>query len=96
MKKVKEQSEETTTPSSTPNQDEENPDTEAPANTKLLMLKVPYAGEKGESLVKGLTNCLQRNLPDNIKCRVVQTGTKISQSFNVKDRLDGKHLSNFI
>ena len=94
MKKVKERNEETTAPLSTP--DEENPDTEAPANTKLLMLKVPYAGEKGESLVKGLTNCLQRNLPDNIKCRVVQTGTKISKSFNVKDRLDGKHLSNFI
>ena len=34
--------------------------------------------------------------PENIKCRVVQTGTKLSRNFNVKDKVDGKHLSNFI
>ena len=39
---------------------------------------------------------LQQNLPDDIKCNVVQTGTKLSQHFNVKDKVDGKHLSNFI
>ena len=60
------------------------------------MLKIPYAGKKGENLVKGLKNSLQHNLPDNIKCRIVQTGTKISRNFNVKDKVDGRHLSNFI
>ena len=27
---------------------------------------------------------------------MVQTGTKLSRNFNVKDKVDGKHLSNFI
>ena len=60
------------------------------------MLKMPYAGEKGETLIKDLKNALQKNLPENIKCRVVQTGTKLSRNFNVKDKIDQKHLSNLI
>ena len=60
------------------------------------MLKVPYAGPKGETLLKDLNNTLQKNLPEKIKCRVVQTGTKLSRNFNIKDKIDQKHLSNFI
>ena len=30
------------------------------------------------------------NLPKNIKCRVIQTGTKLSRNFNVKDKIDQK------
>ena len=63
---------------------------------QTLMMKVPYAGKKGEGLIRGLKTCLQNNLPDNIKCRIVQTGTKISRNFNVKDKVDKNHLSNFI
>ena len=48
------------------------------------------------ALLKDLKNTLQKNLPENIKCRVVQTGTKLSRNFNVKDKVDGKHLSNLI
>ena len=58
----------------------------------MLMFKVPYAGEKGETLLKDLKKTLQNNLPENIKCRVVQTVTKISRNFNIKDKVDGKHL----
>ena len=48
-------------------------------NEQTLMMKVPYAGKKSEGLIRGLKTCLQHNLPDNIKCRIVQTGTKISK-----------------
>ena len=75
----------------------EEPITEDPSDEeKVLMLKVPYAGEKGETLLKDLKNTLQKNLPKNIKCRVVQTGTKLSRNFNIKDKIDQKHLSDFI
>ena len=60
------------------------------------MLKVPYAGEKGVTLLKDLKKELLKNLPENIKCRVVQTGTKLSRNFNIKDKIDQCHLSNFI
>ena len=80
------------------NNPEENPEdtNEDPTESKLLMIKVPYAGKTGENIVDSLKNSLKRNLPTNIKCRIVQTGTKLSTRFNIKDAVDKKHLSNFI
>ena len=93
MKKVKEQKKEEKDNKKTEDKKKTNDESTEP---KLLMLKVPYAGSKGENLIKDLKNTLQRNLPENIKCRVVQTGTKLGRKFNVKDKVDGRHLSNFI
>ena len=61
-----------------------------------IIIKVPFQGRKGESIIKSLNNTLKRTLPENAECRVVQTGTKLSQFFNIKDRIDEKHRSNFI
>jgi hypothetical protein len=66
------------------------------SNEQTLMMKVPYAGEKGDGLIRRLKSTFKHNLPDNIKCRIVQTGTKISTNFNVKDKVDENHLSNFV
>ena len=41
---------------------------------KILILKVPHAGDKGENLIKDLKTTLRRNLPKNLECRVIQTG----------------------
>ena len=71
-------------------------DSDENEDPKILMLKVPYAGDKGENLIKDLKNTLRRNLPENLECRVIQTGTKLSRHFNIKDKVDSKHLSNFI
>ena len=60
------------------------------------MMKVPYAGKTGENIVESLKKTLKRNLPSNVMCRVVQTGTKLSTRFNIKDAVDKKHLSGFI
>ena len=94
MKKVKEQQQQR----NTPNEEIKEPidDDDQSSKPTLLMLKVPYAGEKGETILKDLKNTLETNLPENIKCRVVQTGTKLSQNFSVKDKVNEKHLSNFI
>ena len=64
-------------------------------NDGTLVLKVPFRGKKGENLLKQLNNTLQRSLP-NTKYRIVYTGTKLSKNFNLKDRKDKKHLSNFV
>ena len=66
------------------------------SNEKTLMLKVPYTGKTKENLLKNLRNNLEKNLPSNIKCRIMQTGSKISRSFQLKDKIDDRHLSNFI
>ena len=55
-------------------------------NIRKPMMILPYAGEKGGTLIKFLKKNLQRVLPTNIQTRVVYTGTKLlSQLKNVKD-----------
>ena len=71
-------------------------DAPEPERKTTLTMKVPYAGKTGENIIKNLKTTLSRDLPDNIECRIVQTGTKLSTKFNIKDQLDEKHLSNFI
>ena len=61
-----------------------------------VILKVPFRGDKGEYLLKKLRKNLERNLPDDLQFRIVHTGTKISKFFNIKDKLDPSHMSNFI
>ena len=75
------------------NSTEENPEDDS-TEQKLLMMKVPYAGKTGESIVESLKKTLKRNLPSSINCRIVQTGTKLSTRFNIKAAVDKQHLSN--
>ena len=42
------------------------------------MMTLPYAGEKGCTLIKSLENNLQRALPINIQTGIVYTETKLS------------------
>ena len=50
------------------------------------MMILPYAGEKGCTLIKSLKKNLQRVLPVNIQTRIVYTGTKLSSHLrNIKD-----------
>ena len=65
-------------------------------NPKRFTITIPYAGTKGETMIKGLRNTLKRNLPTDQECRIVQTGTKLSKHFNIKDKVAEKHVSNFV
>ena len=46
---------------------------------------LPYAGEKGCTLIKSLKKNLQGALPINIQTRIVYTGTKFKKLKNMKD-----------
>ena len=63
---------------------------------KTLMIKMPFAGEKGEGIIKDLNRTLKNTLPNNLRCRIVRTGTKIEGKFNIKDKLEERHKSNFV
>ena len=55
-------------------------------NIRKPMMILPYAGEKGCTLIKSLEKNLQRVLPTNIQTRIVYTGTKLSSHLrNIKD-----------
>ena len=50
------------------------------------MVILPYAGEKGCTLIKSLKKNLQRAFQVDIQTRIVYTGIKLSSQFrNVKD-----------
>ena len=61
-----------------------------------LILKVPFRGDKGERLLNKLNGNLKKDLPEDMKFRIVHTGSKLSKHFNLKDKIDKKHLSNFV
>ena len=53
--------------------------------TSKRTLILPYAGEKGCSIVSSPEKQLKRSLPNNVKPNIGFTGTKLSSNFNVKD-----------
>ena len=82
----------------TENPPENNPATSSEDEEKKnfpLILKVPFRGSEGDALLKSLNNTLKRTLPTT-EYRIVNTGTKLSRYFSLKDPLDKRHLSNFI
>ena len=50
-------------------------------------LILPYAGEKGCSIVRYLEKQLKRSLPNYVKPNIVFTSTKLSCNFNLEDPL---------
>ena len=53
---------------------------------KKQIMKPPYAGEKGCSIIKSLKKHLQKTLPANIEADIIYKGTKLSSQLNnIKD-----------
>ena len=56
------------------------------SNSKKQIMKLPYAGEKGCSIIKSLKKHLKKTLPANIEADIIYTGTKLSSQLNnIKD-----------
>ena len=57
------------------------------SNSKKQIMKLPYAGEKGCSIIKSLKKHLQKTLPANIEADIIHSGTKLSSQLNnIKDQ----------
>ena len=53
---------------------------------KKQIMNLPYAGEKGCSIIKSLKKHLKKTLPANIEADIIYTGTKLSSQLNnIKD-----------
>ena len=97
LKKVEEENKIKNEANTTGDRTEGNNDIAIENNTmRTLVLKVPFRGNKGESLIKSFKSTMKKALPDNVQCRIVHNGTKLSKYFNLKDKIDEKHLSNFV
>ena len=60
-----------------------------------MILKVPFRGKEGDSILKNLDHTLKRTLPST-DYRIVHSGSKLSRYFSLKDTTNKKHRSNFI
>ena len=50
-------------------------------NDKLHYLILPYAGLKGNNIIKSMNNNIQRILPNNGKNKITCTGRKLGTKF---------------
>ena len=50
----------------------------------MYSLILPYAGPKGNTIIKTMNNSLKRILPDIVKTRATYTGQKLVQSTRLK------------
>ena len=68
---------------------------EQPAE-KMYSLILPYAGPKGNSIIKTMKNNLNRILPDNVKTRVTYSGQKLSTKLQIKDKTKDQHKHDLV
>ena len=54
----------------------------------MYSLILPYAGPKGNTIIKTMNNSLKRIFPDNVKTRITYTGQKLGTKFQNKDKTD--------
>ena len=69
-----------------PSNEEENEEKKRP------YMIIPYAGERGEKVMKKV----MKKIPEEVRPRIVYTGTKLSSFFPVKDKVEDKYISNVI
>ena len=59
-------------------------------------MSLPYGGDKGNTVIRRFKRVLENILPDTVKPEISVKGRKIASSFNVKDKIDERHMSGFI
>ena len=76
-------------PSNTANEKESD-------NKNIHRLLLPYQGDKSCNIVKSMSQCVTKLLPNNTKIEVEFKSTKLSSCFNLKDEIDFEHNHDFI
>ena len=76
----------------------ENNRTESTNNNtnKVLIISLPYKGEKGKKLMKSLNNTLVHVLPQRHTNKIVYSGKKLGSYFNIKDQTKMQHQNDLI
>ena len=72
------------------------PDTLEQRVEKMYSLILPYAGPKGNIIIKTMSNSLKHILPDNVNTRITYTGQKHGTKFQKKDETEDQHKRDLI
>ena len=58
------------------------------------LLVLPYAGQKGEKLIKSLKTALKYNSPNNVVMKSAYSASKQSNKFNIRSKIKQHHQHN--
>ena len=61
------------------------------ATSKQIQLVLPYAGKRGNNIIRKMNRQLNKHLKDNIKVMIRYQATKLSSKFEVKDQTKFEH-----
>ena len=65
-------------------------------NKNIHQLLLPYQGDKGCNIIKSMNKCVNKLLPNNTKIEVTFKSTRLSNCFNVKDKIDFEYNHDLI
>ena len=66
------------------------------ADVQRPHMSLPYGGDKGNTVIRRFKRILDTILPETVKPEISVKGMKIASHFNVKDKIDERHMSGFV
>ena len=65
------------------------------ASNKIQLI-LPYTGKQGKKLITKMKKHIRKTLPENVLVIVTYQSKKLSTKFNIKDKTEFYHQSNFV
>ena len=66
------------------------------ATSKQMQLVLPYAGKRGNNIIRKMNRQLHKHMKDDVKVMMTYQGTKFSSRFQVKDQTKFEHRNDVV
>ena len=66
------------------------------ATSKQVQLVLPYAGKRGNNIIRKMIRRLNKHLKDDIKVMITYQGTKLLSRVQVKDQTKFEHRNDVV
>ena len=63
---------------------------------KIHSLMLPFAGAKGNTMLKSMNRCINHVLPNDVNTRITYTGHKLNTRFQIKDKTAQIHTHDLV
>ena len=66
------------------------------ATSKQIQLVLPYAGKRGNNIIRKMNRQLNKHLKNDVKVMIMYQGTKLSSRFQVKEETKFEHRNDVV
>ena len=63
---------------------------------KMQSLMLPFAGAKGDTMLKSMIRCIKRIVPKYVNTRITYTGHKLNTMFQIQDKTTQIHKHDLV